>query len=113
MSDLFDKDAARAARDASMDLVESNTSQAWRDAMRGITEDIARAREFFTSDAVFYLAGKRNMPFIHDRRAYGPVIMQARRDGICEPTDRFIQCRRESRHAAPLRVWRSLIFVRK
>jgi hypothetical protein len=112
MGDLFDKDAARVARDASMDLIESNTSQAWHDAMMAITIQVAEIREFFTSDAVFYVASKRNMPFIHDRRAYGPIIKAAQKAGVCRPTERFIQCRRQSRHAAPLRVWQSLIFTK-
>jgi hypothetical protein len=113
MTDIFDKDAARAARDTAMDAIESNTSQAWRDAMMAITVEVAKLREFFTSDAVFYIASKRNMPFIHDRRAYGPVIQQARRDGVCKKTERTVQCRRVSRHAGLLTVWQSLIFVRK
>jgi hypothetical protein len=110
--DLFNLDVSRAVRDASMDLIEGNTSKAWRDAMMGLTEEVAKIREYFTSDHVFYLASKRKMPFIHDRRAFGPIIKAAQRDGICQPTERFIPCRRKTRHAAPLRVWRSLIFVR-
>ena len=111
--DLFNLGASRAERDASMDAIEGSTSKAWRDAMMGLITDVAKIRKLFTSDHVFYLADKRDMPFIHDRRAFRPIIKAAQRDGICRPTDHFIPCRRTSRHAAPLRVWQSLIFVKR
>jgi hypothetical protein len=47
----------------------------------------------------------------HDYRALGPCMKSAQRLGYIEPTDRFRNTERASRHAAPIRLWASLIWT--
>jgi hypothetical protein len=43
-----------------------------------------------------------------DTHAMGQVLVRARRDGLCEPTERFVTAQRKERHKGPQRVWRSI-----
>jgi|SRR5215831_16281439 len=105
----FNLPAAKAVRDAAIDLIERHTNPEWIAFMLTIIHDIARKRLYFTADHVLQLAEERGQPFVHDLRALGPLMLRSQRDKVCEATNEFSQCRRRSRHAAPIRVWRSLL----
>jgi hypothetical protein len=107
--DQFDLDLGKADRDAAMDLIEGNTNPDWKIFMLERIKEAARMYAFFTTDHVFDLASQHNAPDVHDLRALGPLMNEAHRLGICQPTDRFELCRRRSRHAAPIRIWQSLL----
>jgi hypothetical protein len=106
----FNLPAAKAARDAAIDLIEEHTNPQWIVFMLTIIRDVARQRLYFTTDHVLQLASQRSsQPFVHDLRALGPLMLRSSRDRVCEATTEFSLCKRRSRHAAPIRVWRSLL----
>lgn len=101
---------ARAARDEGMSRVEAGASIGWTDLMYELVVEVAKARPRFTSDDVFDLAELRGTSTTHDLRAFGPVMMRAARDGVCQKADcAAIPSRRASLHASPRAVWESLI----
>jgi hypothetical protein len=101
---------SKVARDEAMDRIERNTNPEWQRFMYRIIVEVARRHAFFATDRVFARAFEHdNVPPVHDRRALGPIMKHAEKLGICRPTPKFELCRRRSRYAAPLRVWKSLI----
>lgn len=108
--DLLD---AIAARDEAMRRVEDNADVDWAAYMERCIARIAKTMPLFTSDDVFELAASNNnAPTTHEPRALGPLMVRAAKSGLCAATETFRQSVRRSRHAAPLRVWRSLILGR-
>jgi hypothetical protein len=101
---------ARAARDEGMARVEEHAEPGWNDTMYALVEEIVRRQVTFTSDDVFDLAELRGVAHgTHDRRAFGPVMMRAARDGLCRKANVAAQpSRRASLHASPRAVWVSL-----
>ena len=71
---------------------------------------VARRKPFFTSDDVELRRARIGGPTTHENRAFGPLMLQAQREGICQPTGRFEASRRRVLHASPRRVWQSLVY---
>lgn len=110
--DLFDLPAGKAARDAAMDQIDENANEEWRLFMLEVIRETARRYEFFTTDRIYATASERNTPYVHDRRALGPLMTQMQKAFVIEPTERFDSSQRPVAHASPKRVWRSLIYGR-
>ena len=100
---------ARDKRDVAIDAVE-NTHEQWCEDALIIVQWLAENYEEFTSDNFWHAAAVAGLDPPREPRAFGPVMMRAKRIPIVEATDQFILCQRPSRNAAPIRVWRSLIF---
>jgi hypothetical protein len=95
---------ARADRHADAD---------WKDEIFAAVEEAARRLAFFTTDQVFHCFEEKGCrAATHDKRALGPVMLRAAKAGICRKADDhpWIKTARASRHAAPLQVWKSLIY---
>lgn len=106
-ADLF---AAKAARDASMEQAEANADVLWRLAAFDAIVAVAREQPFLTTDHVV----ERMRPGgaqTHEWRALGPIMLRAAREGVIKKSGLpSVLCRRRSRHAAPITVWRSLLY---
>jgi hypothetical protein len=102
----------RRLRDESMARVDAAANEAWKRQMRIYLNEVCATKLLFTSDDVFDLAVEKGLPAeTHDRRAFGPIIMTASKEGLCVKENCPARnSNRASRHAAPLTVWRSLIF---
>jgi hypothetical protein len=98
----------RAARDVSIAVVEKGANERWKGAAMLCVMQAAKMNKTITSDDVWALLSDHPV-VTRDGRAMGPVMLAAGREGWIEHTEEFRQSRRTSRHAAPLRVWRSLI----
>lgn len=113
MSSNFDSCAADAAKHEGMDRVERNACAEWRAAMFYLTVEVAKQHSLFTADDVFELAEENNLRMevdTHDYRAFGPVMLQAAKAGLCSLENVApIPSRRKTLHASPRRVWRSHI----
>ena len=103
---------ARDKRDAAIDLVEGSHG-AWCEDALIIVQWLAENQQEFTSDDFWQACAVAGLEAPLEPRAFGPVMMRAKRIPIVEATDRFILCSRPSRNAAPIRVWHSLIFGEK
>ena len=105
---LFDAPAARAARDVSIDQADRGNAMAkarWMD----VIHTTARRLHEFTTDDVIILGTSWGVPMPKEGRAFGPFMQTAKANGWCIPTDRVVNTARVSRHAAPIRVWKSLV----
>lgn len=103
-------DDAKKARDAAMAQVDQNASTAWKAFVYECIAIIARQKQIFTTDDVERLRKERGGPTTHEPRALGPLMMNARRNGLCKPTDKFMNSTQPVCHARPMRVWKSLMF---
>lgn len=98
----------RAGRDQGMARVDAAANEAWKRASVIALVESAIALRELTSDDV-----KDRTPstvWTHDERGLGPIMVTAARDGWIEKTERFVPSRYTSRHVAPIRVWKSLLF---
>jgi hypothetical protein len=103
--------ASRAARDEALERVETNASDRWMIEYRKAIERVAHLQEFFSADDVVDdFNAQPSPPRQHEPRASGPVTLQAVRDGVIELHDKFVNSRRPTLHASPIRVYRSLLF---
>lgn len=100
---------AWAARDEAVRRVALNAPQDWKDAALKAVFEIANTWESFTTDDVVDFLERVEAPQTHELRALGAIMQSAQREGWISPTDRFRATKRKSRHAAPVRIWRSLI----
>jgi len=105
---LFERRAAAAAaRDEAVERVgEAAERDGWMDQALATVTAIARRMPAFTADDVW----DTGLDAPREPRALGAVMTQLRRRKVVEPTSDFKPTSRRSRHAAPIRVWRSLVF---
>jgi hypothetical protein len=66
---------------------------------------VAKQLFHFTTDDVDDYRRAARGPITQDARALGPLMLQAKHEGICRPTSRW----QTVRHKRPLRVWESCI----
>ena len=90
---------ARVARNANPEFM--------REAL-GAVYDVCVGVHEFTADDVWLVLRSGT----HDNRALGPVMLQAQREGWCQPTHRTRATRRATNNARPLEIWRSQIYGR-
>ena len=100
-------DRAVQARDTAMGVVDENADAEWKDEALHAVYETAAVRPTFTADDVW-----ERIPtwvWTHTPAALGPIMRRAAKKGWIEATDRFKNSARVSRHAAPIRIWRSLL----
>lgn len=105
----FDDYLAKRAKEEAITRVEEHANSDWKTYALSTVQRVARQCAEFSTDAV--LEAMQNAPVAtHELRALGPVMLSAVKAGYIQPTDRFVNCKRASRHKAPVRVWQSLIY---
>ena len=100
--DLF---AAFAARDEAIERVDLNANTEWKKTAEAAVIYIARMRPTFTADDVWDHMRKHTSCETHEPSALGAIFNKLRRQGIIRHTGEFVISRRQTRHAAPIRVW--------
>ena len=113
MTDKNDEDVATiaglAAKRDAMDRVEEHADEDWKQAAARAVWNAALVLPTLTTNDVHIRIDPNVVT--HELRALGPVIRNAVRDGWIEKAQILpIICNRPSRHAAPLTVWKSLIY---
>ena len=89
-----------------MRRVAHNASPDWKEEALAVLARVAKTMPELTTDDVWHLVKE----VTHEPRAMGPVMKAGATAGIIEATDRFKLTDRPSRHRAPVRVWRSLVY---
>jgi hypothetical protein len=97
-----------AARDAAMEQIESTTKPEWREAALDAIYLTARHRAEFIVDDVWQNFHNDDS---RDKRAIGPLMRVAQREGWIAPTDKFRPSYIVHHHATPRRVWKSRILA--
>lgn len=72
-----------------------------------LIRELAGRMETFTTDEVWDLLDRRQLPYPEERRAMGPAIVKAYARGNIEPLDTWRLSKRPECHRRPLRVWRA------
>lgn len=87
---------------------EAHMDEQWRSVAVALLRQVCSTAAEFTADDIW--AALEDWPVVtHEPRAMANVLLHGRREGWCAPTDRTAQCRRPSRNAGSVRIWRSLI----
>lgn len=102
-----DLDQAKGARDHAIAEVAAGAAESFWDVAIETIYQVARVRATFVIDDVW--AARATWPPTNDRRAMGAAMLQAKREGLIIPTSDFRSTAQVFRHAAPVRVWRSLV----
>lgn len=97
--------AAKAVRDRAIEQAGQGAGVAWMTLALHAIRDVAHANETFTTDALWSRITQPREP-----RALGAAMQEAKRQGLCEPTNMTVCSRRVACHARPLRVWMSLVW---
>jgi len=83
----------------------------WKDEVGHFVRLIALAKRKFTTDDVWEKIEQSSLETPREPRIMGPVMMEAKKDGICTQTDEFKRSTRVNHnHGRPLRIWSSRIF---
>jgi hypothetical protein len=102
-------DAGQLALDAAMQAVDENADEKWKKAAGFAVVQVALRKTTFTPDDVWEVLDTLDVG-TSERRALGPVMDRAAKDGIITSTGTYIKSRRASRHKGPVTVWKSRIF---
>jgi hypothetical protein len=99
---------ATELRDAALAQVEANANAEWFEVAIDSVRQIAVDNHFFTTDDVWdYLNKHWSHLSTHNNSAMGAVMRTASKRGIVSATDRYLESKRPSSHARPIRVWKS------
>lgn len=95
---------------AKIDQAEANADSEWRIRAEEYTAYLATKRKLFTSDDILiWLDDHGYHTGTKSSSALGAVMRRLKADGAIEPVG-WRTSIRASRHKAPVRVWRSLIY---
>lgn len=98
--------ASKEARDEAVSRAgDAAEADGWMQIALEAIRDIAAVRDEFTADDVW----QAGLEPPRESRALGAAFTRLQRDGVIEATAKFKTTARASRHAAPIRIWRSLI----
>lgn len=90
--------------DAVLHQVHENANEEWKVAADLTVRVFADRGAEFTADDVWDVMDR--LPYsTHERRALGPILRTAQREGVIQNTGTFVRSRR--RHKSPIPVWRA------
>lgn len=104
-------DYAAQKRDEAIARAEE-ASWAWVQAARTALAKTCKRYKRFTADQVWEVLDelREEIGFTwepNDNRAMGAVLMNGKKNGICQPTNEFVNSKKASCHRGPKRVWES------
>lgn len=105
--DAFDPERAYHGAALGMDRTADRDGGRWAALAFEAVRETARRHRTFTTDTV--LEDHPHLEAIPERRVLGAAMVEAKRDGLIEPTDRYAQSDRVQSHGRPKRCWRSLV----
>lgn len=101
-------DIAEKKKQEGIELVYRHANSHWKREAAATLNIVAKRQKHLTSDDVLIPLELRGIT-TGDNRAIAAILQAAARMGLIESTDRFIRCRRKTRHGAPIMVWKSNI----
>jgi hypothetical protein len=102
----LDAKGAQRAKEDGMSLVEEGAPPGWMAIAIQKIREVCIQKEFFNADDVWRLG----LPKPEEGRAFGPAMMHAARLGLCEKTGAHQQTTQTKSHAAPIAIWKSLLY---
>lgn len=101
-------DQTERLKQEGIEVVYRNADTVWKRAAAETLMKVARQKRNFTSDDILIPLEAKGI-ITKDNRAIAAILQSAARMNLIKATDKFIRCRRKSRHGAPIMVWESLI----
>lgn len=109
--DVFDPQGGSAARDEGIDRADRHADPVWKAWWEDAVRRIAEQQQYFSTDDVERLKLMEQVTHTtHEKRAIGGIMRRANKDGVCAPTENWVQSQRRVNHRRPLRVWASLLY---
>ena len=105
---LWTSSLAERLRDAGIQAADDHADPEWRDIALLSVHECAEMFSEFTSTSVWNRVSVYEAK-THEGRAMGAVMKRAHKLKWIEPTDKFVNTKRVTRHRAPVRVWKSLV----
>lgn len=100
-------DEALAARDEAVDRVEENAHAEWLAFALLTVRHLGLLGGEFSTDQVWERLDMFDV-HTHEPRAMGAVMKRAVRDGLIEPTGRYVRSSRRECHARPVQTYRGV-----
>lgn len=97
-------DQAERAKQEGIEAVYRSANTTWKRAAADQLMKVIARRRTFTSDDVLIPLEQQGI-VTKDNRAIAAILQSAQRMNLIKATDKFIRCRRKSRHGAPVMVW--------
>jgi hypothetical protein len=110
MMSPFDPVGGEAAKLDGMRRARRNADPEWWAYMLERVTEVARHKPFLFTDDIERLRMTRQGPSTHENRALGPLMREAQKNGVCEPTDYWVPSSQRVNHRRHMRVWFSLIY---
>lgn len=98
-----------ALRDAGIAAASGNAGAKWHLQALELVRIYAGTRETLTCDSARLWAEATGFERAPDARAWGAVMLEAKRKGFVEATATFVPSDDPACHHSPVRVWRSLV----
>lgn len=102
-----DRERSAVNRDEDIRRADRGAETCWREAALATICQVAETTPELTTDDV--LAANPALELGREKRALGPMMLYAARDGVIAPTDRYARSSRRASNARHKRVWRSLV----
>jgi hypothetical protein len=102
--------SGRELRDEAIERAIKHAGAPWKSKALEILWITARRYEYFFADDYHRLAGQMKLERPPDGRAWGGVVVQARKNGWISKTGEYRESKRPHVHAHPCPVYRSHIF---
>jgi hypothetical protein len=101
---LLDRKAAAEAKKEAIERVQAHAPAEWLSLAERVVLTLAHSTETFTTDDVWRIIPKPPEP-----RALGAVLHRLAKRGVIARTGQYVSTAQESRHHAPIAVWRSCL----
>lgn len=97
-----------STKQEAMQRVFDHADQQWKLEAYATIVRIAKRQTELTTDDVWEAipSGVET----HERRALGPIMVLAAKNGIIEKTGQWVETKREAAHQRPVALWRSKVF---
>lgn len=102
-------DAGAALRDQGIARAATSSGDEWQERALRLVRIHATNHSTLTCDGMRLWVEATGFDRPPDARAWGAVMLRAKREAIVEPTDRFEVSADPACHKSPVRVWRSLV----
>jgi hypothetical protein len=107
----FDPIGGATGKRNDMDRAERHADPAWWAFMLAAGIEVARRKPRFNTDDMERIRQHRQGPRTHENRALGPLMRELQKQGVCEPTEDWVESSQRGNHRRPMRVWHSLIYI--
>jgi hypothetical protein len=105
----YSKPDGAALRDAAIQRVKDHADPDWFDRAMEAGRHVAGRMSQFTTDDLVAVMNAAGVPPPREPRAWGPVMQQLAKDGVCVATDRTKNSVQPQNHGRMMRVWRSMV----